>query len=240
MSVAIIWDFDGTLVDTRAKNYAVACRIVTEYLGRPACSLPALTSVEAFEAAYRRVRNWRELYTHAFGFDEQVVDELGAKWTPYQLADPTPVAPFEGIPDVLAGLGTRPLGIVSQNARANIRRMLREWGLDGHFELVVGYEEVASHRQKPAPDGLLHCIEHLVGAGPATVLYVGDHEADAECAVNAAATLMERGLPVTVHAVAACFADLDRPQRWRHPPHFTATHPTEVMDIVNRIERRAP
>lgn len=121
---AIVWDYDGTLVDTRLKNFRVARRIVAEVSGRPAERFAALRSIAAYEAALRRTANWRELYGRAFGFSEDETDGAGALWTGFQLEDETPVAPFDGIAETLAALAHLPHGIVSQNARTTIARAL--------------------------------------------------------------------------------------------------------------------
>ena len=44
---AVIWDFDGTLVDTRAKNIAVNRRIIEAVTGRPWTGLPEATPRKA-------------------------------------------------------------------------------------------------------------------------------------------------------------------------------------------------
>ena len=66
MFTAILWDYDGTLANTPVKNIAVTRAV----LGRldPALLDPlpeALSSLDAYQAANYRWRNWRELYQHA-------------------------------------------------------------------------------------------------------------------------------------------------------------------------------
>ncbi len=156
---AVIWDYDGTLVDSREKNRWVTRHIVGQVTGREPDVFPALRSLAAYDAATRKTVNWRVLYRDVLGLSEEETAHAGVLWS-------------------------------SQNSRALIRRALAESDLDGFFHFVVGYEEVAHARQKPAPDGLLMCVEQLGVSGPASILFVGDHEGDMECAWSV------RGTPI--------------------------------------------
>ena len=166
---AIIWDYDGTLVDTRLKNYQVNRAILEAVTGKSADEFEGLTSFESHEAAYRRAANWRELYLFEYGLTEQQTDEAGKLWAPYQLQDKTPSPLFGGIPEVLEALDNFPQGIVSQNGKAIILEVLAQHGLAKYFDCFVGYEEVEFKRQKPAPDGLLYCLEELTHFEPGRV-----------------------------------------------------------------------
>ncbi|MFN2222862.1 MAG: hypothetical protein ACK2UH_09940, partial [Candidatus Promineifilaceae bacterium] len=48
-----VWDFDGTLVDTRRKNWQVTRALIPAVSGRPPEAFPALASLEAIEGARR-------------------------------------------------------------------------------------------------------------------------------------------------------------------------------------------
>jgi phosphoglycolate phosphatase len=75
-----------------------------------------------------------------------------------------------------AGLKT---GIVSTKYRYRIEAILARDGLTGHFDVIVGGEDVVRH--KPEPEGLYRAIERIGTSGPDTV-YVGDHPVDAMAA----------------------------------------------------------
>ncbi|MEE8062223.1 MAG: hypothetical protein V3T16_10335, partial [Gemmatimonadales bacterium] len=70
---AVIWDYDGTLVDSCERNLSVTREIITTVTLRPADSDEALVSVASYRAATVRSRNWRDLYATEFGFSEQHV-----------------------------------------------------------------------------------------------------------------------------------------------------------------------
>ena len=57
---AVIWDYDGTLVDTRQKNLAVTREIVWEVLQKSFEEFPALATIENYEQANLASVNWRD------------------------------------------------------------------------------------------------------------------------------------------------------------------------------------
>ncbi len=228
---AVIWDYDGTLVDSSARNLAATRAILERLTGRAAEEFPAVTSPGRYQAAIRRSRNWRDLYAREFGLGETEVDQAGALWTEYQRASggvPGPETPvFPGIPETLRALAAVPHGIVSQNASAVIAAELTARRLSAHFRIVIGFEDVPRDRQKPAPDGLLRCAEALAREG-GTLFYVGDHETDAACAALARVELAGR---LRVVSIAACWAEPAQ-EGWTVEPDHRAGRPGEVVEIV--------
>ncbi len=225
---AIIWDYDGTLVDTREKNFRVARRIISQVCGDPPERFPALRSLEAYGRALHRTANWRELYRREFGLSEDETDRAGSLWTGYQLEDETPAALFEGIREALVALDGVPHGIVSQNARETIAQALAHADIAEYFRHIVGYEEVDVRRQKPEPDGLLACVEALTGLASGWVLYVGDHDTDVRCARHANEALAAAGRAVRIGAVGVRFGVTAAPA-WAVAPDHVAKHPKEVV-----------
>jgi phosphoglycolate phosphatase-like HAD superfamily hydrolase len=82
---AIIWDYDGTLVDTCHKNLNVTKKIIASTTKTDASKFPALQSLEKYDVANRRTSNWRELYRQEFNLTENQIDEAGRMWSAYQL-----------------------------------------------------------------------------------------------------------------------------------------------------------
>jgi len=230
---AVVWDFDGTLVDSHVKNLAVTRAIVERITQRPAGAFEALASLADYLAALARTRNWREFYALAFGLSEADVDRVGRLWVEHQLGDSTPTPLIEGIPAVLRSLRHLPHGIVSQNAKAAIAAVLDSNGLSGHFQAIIGFEEVDLRRQKPAPDGLLRCVEILTGCRPGCVFYIGDHETDAICAARAREELAARKLRVEVISVGACYGG-EPATTWAVRPDHIVRRPEEIVEIVAR------
>jgi HAD superfamily hydrolase (TIGR01549 family) len=233
--IAFVWDFDGTLADTRRRNFNVVRRLLAENTRRSIEDIPALASPETYDRVNRGYANWRDLYTREFGFSEDETDRLGRMWTQYQLGDDTPAEIFEGIREVLAELDGVAHGIVSMNAKEQIVRTLEGARLLPHFRVVVGYDQVPINRQKPEPDGVLACLEQLTALGRGRALYVGDHETDVRCARNARQALAASGHEVEVVSVAACFAGHAGPADWTHQPDHVAWSPREVVAIAQRL-----
>lgn len=237
---ALIWDFDGTLVDTRRRNLSVTREIVERVAGREAAEFPALATVERYERLNRRVANWRELYREAFGFDEEEIDRAGELWAEHQLRSPVPTPLFEGVAEAVAGVPDVPQGVVSLNARENIEKVLDGEGLRDRFRTIVGYEEVPLRRQKPAPDGLLRCLETLGATGTGSVLYVGDHLTDVRCAAAANRRLREDGSSIRVVAVAAGYGPTSEPAGWSPAPDHVARRPVDVTELARRMTSGGP
>jgi HAD superfamily hydrolase (TIGR01549 family) len=231
----VLWDFDGTLVDSRAKNLQVTQQIVGRVTGRSAATFPVLRSLDSYDDATRQTTNWRTLYREVMGLSEEETDCAGSLWSEYQLRDETPTPFYDGVRDALRVLGHLRQGIVSQNSRAHIGRMLAVAGLNELVQSVVGYEEVAQARQKPAPDGLLLCLEHLEIQAPATILFVGDHEADMECAHNASRALQNREIDMAFLGVAALWGAHTQVLEWRLEPAFRAYRVSEMPEIVRSL-----
>ena len=229
---AIVWDFDGTLVDSRHKNLSVNRKLIAHVTGRPADSFPLLRSQELFEAADARSKNWRDFYRHDFGLSEMETDEGGRLFTEYQLQDDTPTPVFPGIGGVLASLDDLPQGVVSQNSRAMIRVTMEQARLDHHIGAIIGYEEVAAGEQKPAPAGLLRCLQELTQLRPGTVFCIGNFETDILQAVKAQETLNQKGLDIKIVTIGAFYGMATVDGSWGTRPDYGVQHPEEIIWIV--------
>ena len=234
--LAIIWDFDGTLVDTRQKNLNVTRRIIEQIIMKKADTFPVLSSLENYISATSKATNWRELYTRKFGLTNRQTDLAGTLWTKYQLQDNTPTKLFPGIYDVLLQLQNIPHGIVSQNSHSNILKLLNEYGLEDLFKAVIGYEEVDIIRQKPEPDGLLACINKLCNSSSGNVFYIGDHETDIVCANNANAVLKTKNSGIEISSIAAHYGVVDDISNWNTKSDFTAEKVEDIIEFSKLME----
>ncbi len=226
-------------MDTRRKNLAVTRAIVETITERPASAFDALRSQADYDAALARTVNWRAFYARAFGMTEPQVDRAGALWGEYQLQDQTETPAFPGIAEALEALTHLPHGIVSQNGRSNIWTILETTNLAHHFSAVIGYEEVDLKRQKPAPEGLLQCLEALTHLEPGYVFYIGDHATDALCAAEARAVLAERKVKVEVVSVGA-FYGVAPQDTWAVTPDHVARRPADIVGIIHRYTASPP
>jgi HAD superfamily hydrolase (TIGR01549 family) len=169
-----------------------------------------------------------------FGMSEETLSEAGRLWTEYQLSDDTVSPIYAGVESVLGKLRDLPHGIVSMNSKGNIERSLGNASLLDRFESVIGYEEVSEARQKPAPDGLLMCLDQLTGMAPGHVAYVGDHQIDIECARNANEALTADDYDIHVFSIGAAYGIGTESGAWPEEPDYTTQCPDDIASIVRR------
>jgi len=230
--IAVIWDFDGTLVDSHPKNLSVNREIVQRVTGREHRMFASLSSTEAYERAVARSGNWRDFYAREFGFTEEDMDRAGELWPELQLADPTPQLPFDGIPEALEKMAGVPHAILSQNDSRVVRQALRRAGLMEKFVSVFGHAELDRCDQKPAGGGLLRCVRSLGLKGDARVYFVGDHVTDAMTVQDARMLLNgNSGRHPEIVSVGALFgATKDTP--WPVVPDHFVRNPAELVRLV--------
>ena len=225
---AVIWDYDGTLVDSRQKNLSVTRKIVEKITNRSADEFPMLTDLEMYHRATMESSNWRKFYREEFELNKEEVDEAGSLWTVYQLNDSTPVKVFDGIREGMNSIETIPQGIVSQNSKSNIERQLKSDDLIKYFSHISGYEEVALDMQKPEPDGLISCIKDLTDSEDGTIFYIGDHETDIQCAARANQILGD----LEVLSIGVLYGTGIDNVKWNTRPDFEANSVQELFDII--------
>jgi len=233
---AIIWDYDGTLVDTRHKNLNVTRNIIKNIIETDAEEFSALRSLENYHSANRRASNWRELYRQEFNLSEKQIDVAGRLWTAYQLNDDTEVVIYEGLEAIINDLAEFPHGIVSQNSRSSITQDLAKKYLLPFFKYIVGYEEVDLKKQKPEPDGLLSCMEKLSALESGYVCYIGDHETDVRCVRAANRALQEENVNVKIFSIGACYDSGTDTSTWNVHPDFEAQKVEDILEIVDKIK----
>jgi phosphoglycolate phosphatase-like HAD superfamily hydrolase len=228
---AILWDFDGTLADSAAKNIAITKQILARVAPRlTGGNLPRYLQNETdYHFANHGADNWRDLYREFFGMTPDEIEAAGPLWESYQMLDNTGVTLFDGVAETIGQLSHFPQGICSANATRKIRQVLEEHGISSAFRSVIGYEDLPHHHQKPAPDGGLKCLREIFGETRGkTILYVGDHVAD----VLFARGLAERlGPSNTVISVVVTHSGAN-PQQWRVQPDEVIDKPTALTALV--------
>jgi len=232
MKLAIIWDFDGTLIDTRRKNFNVTRQIIEHVTGKPANQYDCLQTTKKYLVATLKAKNWQELYKKEFKFTEHDINLVGKLWTKFQLKDETPTKLFSEFKDVISKLKHIPQGIVSQNSRSNIIKILESYNLAEKFVSIIGYEEIDLTKQKPDPSGLIKCITEIYKDGCDKVLYIGDHETDAMCAINANLQLSN----TEIIPIAAAYGTLENPEIWKILPHYILHEVSDLLKIVQELE----
>ncbi len=173
----IVFDFDYTLADSstgviESVNYALG------RLGLPGASDEAIRKTIGLSLPNTLVALAGQKHAgHADEFFRLFVERADVV-----MHDATQLFGF--VPNVVEQLRDAgySLGIVSSKFRRRIEAVLERDGLSGHFEVVVGGEDVKAF--KPDPSGLLSALERLSSTSQDT-LYVGDSVTDAETARRA-------------------------------------------------------
>jgi HAD superfamily hydrolase (TIGR01549 family) len=232
---AIIWDYDGTLVDSRIKNLNVTRKIIEKATGKKHSHFPALANLPDFEKAHQQSKNWRDFYFREFHFTEEQTNHVGAWWTEFQLSDDTSVELYPGVLQLLSALKKYPQAIVSQNSRDNILNLVKKQKIEDIITYVVGFEEVKINRQKPYPDGLLKCLQNIDSSEPGTIFYIGDHETDVQLAFNTNQYFKNNGSKLNVISLGAFFIFPIDTSGWTYKPDFKANNIDDVLEIINNF-----
>ena len=199
---AVVFDLDGTLVDTAPDLQAHVNAVLSE-LGCPELELADVRRLVG-DGARTLLRRGLEA---SGGVPEDVdLDLLYRRFLERYTADPARRSTVnEGVVPVLRSLAARAvrLGVCTNKAQAPSDRLLRALGLDRFFEAVVGGDAVPA--KKPAAGHLAAVLARL-GAPPARAVMVGDsgHDVAAARALGVPCILVSFGYtPVPARALGA-------------------------------------
>jgi len=178
---AVIFDLDGTLVDSAPDLHAAANALLEERNAGPL----TLAQVRGFVG--NGIPKLVERCLEAVGksTDGAALSRAVARFKRIYGANPaTLTRPFDGVEEMLGALSARGflLGVCTNKPEALTRQVLAGVAIDRHLRAVVGGDSTKAMKPDPAP--LLHCAG-LLGTGSDETLYVGDSEIDAETAVAA-------------------------------------------------------
>ena len=165
---AILFDLDGTLLDTLEDMADALCRTMDRF------GLPHRTLQEVRCFVGNGAKRLVELATGAEG--DRLAEILAVYKEDYDRNYLIKTAPYPGIMQLLDELHAAGclIGIVSNKPDSTVRS-LADALFQGKADIAVG--EKAGIRRKPAPDTVLAAMEAL-GATKAETVYVGDSEVD--------------------------------------------------------------
>lgn len=225
---AILWDYDGTLVNTNIKNFLVNKEI---YLLVKKEKIPeVLQSFEKYKEAENKARNWKELYEKYFGFSQKEIEYAASIWGDLSLKNKTSVKLFEGILELIKKIKL-PQGICSQNCSNNIKSVLKKYKMDNYFQSIIGYKDISFENQKPHHEGFILCLEKMKIKNNGIFFYVGDHKEDVQFAKNAEEFLRKKGDNIKILTIAACYSGADT-KKWDLKPDYEAYVPSDIYKII--------
>ena len=174
----IIFDFDGTLCDTRS-NIIIAFRATMEHLGlemrdEETCGATiGLTLRDGFKSMYP-------------DFDDAKIDYCVETYRQIFAERRKELMPdlFPGVKETLEALRKRGYRMTIATSRLTDSLMLfmRHHGIDHYFEYAVGSDSVTHH--KPHPEPALKTLREL-NIAPSEAIMVGDMPVDIAMAHNA-------------------------------------------------------
>lgn len=175
----IVFDLDGTLIDSAPDIHAAANAVLAEAGAAPISLADTRRFIgngaPVFVARMRAAR----------ALPEEAQAPLYAAFAARYAEAVELTKPYAGVfsaLDALAAQGHR-MGICTNKPIIPTRAVMDHLGLTRHFAAIIGGDSLPVHKPDPAP---LHaCFHALAGGEAAAQLYVGDSEVDAECAQRA-------------------------------------------------------
>lgn len=181
MPRAVIFDLDGTLVDSAPDLHAAANLLLAELGAAPL----SLTQIHGFVGAgvpklVERCLTASDLPANGAA----LADAVDRFKEIYGAAPANLTRPHPGVEATLGALSARGLrlGVCTNKPEGLTRQVLSGLGLDRHIHAAVGGDTLDV--MKPDPRMLAHAAG-LLGAGLEETVFVGDSEIDAETAANA-------------------------------------------------------
>lgn len=178
----VVFDLDGTLIDSRRDLADAANALVREYGGAP-LTVDQVTAMvgEGVAVLVRRA-------LLAAGLDPQTPGAVQRFMAHYDVRLTAHTRPYPGVPEMLATLRADglTLAVLTNKPGTATGQILERLGLARFFSSTAGGDTAAG--RKPDPAGLLDLIGRA-GASPSSTLMVGDSPVDMETARRAGARI---------------------------------------------------
>ena len=209
---AILFDLDGTLIDTIELILSSARHAFEEWPVRP-----------TDEEWVRGIGTPLVQQLRAYAANDDEVALLLARYRRYQNEHHDRLTRcYDDVPDVIAALADRghQMAVVTSKASPIAHQSLAFVGLDHFFPVVVGYDDTARH--KPDPEPVRVALSRL-GVSPDDAVFVGDSLHD-----------ILAGNGADVMTIAALWGPFDRETLAdARPDHFIECM-AELPGVLNR------
>lgn len=204
----VVFDLDGTLVDSAPDLHGIANRVLADR------ALPPITLDEARSFIGQGVVVFVRKLRAARGIPDADHAALLAQYLALYEEAVTLTVLYPGVVEALVALRAEghALGLCTNKPMRPTLALLRHLDLEQHFLTIIAGDSLPVHKPDPGP---LHAAFEMAGVtGPA--IYVGDSEVDAETARRAGIPLLlftegYRATPVADlphHKAFSSFADL--------------------------------
>lgn len=174
MYKAIIFDVDGTLIDTEKAVLLSLQQTLSTAHGKQfelkdlhfALGIPGVNALLQL------------------GIEESEINNSIDLWNQYMVEYQHEIGVFSGITETLSALKNMniPLGIVTSKTKDEIVQDFDPLGISHFFHIAISADDTEQHKPHPAP---LHKYLEKSGFEPQDVLYIGDTIYDEQCARDA-------------------------------------------------------
>lgn len=236
MIKSILWDYDGTIANSNAKNYIVTLDLFRHEAPQIFdLNPPNLTSQSAFDEALKNYEDWRELYQDCYKLSCEETERLGSLWAHYQISSNIKTPLFSGIAEIIKKFSFTKQAVISQNGSENIRNVLSEYDIDRYFNVFVGIDEVPGNLAKPNHSSFITTLKKMnVSPEDGIIIYIGDHEVDTQFVRSTQAYLNSLSINNNIKAVAVSYGGSE-PTKWKTTPDFIASNTKELDSILTII-----
>lgn len=215
MNKAVIFDLDGTLIDS-LPDIAEYVNITLEKYGAPKKDVCKIRQYIGNGA--------RNLILRSFdgAIEGERAEEILAFYNKSYTESGSPKTRlFEGVKEVLFELKKRgyKLGVLTNKPQVTTDGVYQTYLKEIGFDAVVG--QTAGKKIKPNPDTLLELLNSL-GVLVENAYMVGDGETDVEVAINAG-----------VHGVAVLWGYRDKDQLLNAGAKVFADKPSDLLKVIN-------
>jgi phosphoglycolate phosphatase len=201
----LIFDFDGTLVNSLDATLRVANQLAPEFGYRPA---------QPHEIEALRGSSYRDIASE-LGIAWHKIPLIAARIRKELRSSVSSMPTFEGLPHVLAELHRRgiKLGILTSNERNNVERFLAARGLD-YFDFITESASVWGKERR------LRSLLKKMGLKHDHVAYVGDEVRD-----------IEATKPIGMRMIAVGWGYTAQSRLAAHQPDHLLNAPEELLTI---------
>jgi phosphoglycolate phosphatase len=215
--VLVVFDLDGTLIDSRRDLADSANDMLASYGARP-LDEDAVASMVGYGAATLVQRA-----ITAAGIEASIEEALGRFLAAYDRRLIRHTRPYEGVPRALDELQSRQLAmalLTNKPLRQSIK-ILDAFGLSKYFRWMVGGD--GPWPRKPSPEGVRFLMSQAA-AGPGETMLIGDSAVDLQTSRNA-------GIRICLARYGFGFADLATGDLTGD--ELLVDNPTEIAGVLN-------
>lgn len=223
---ALIFDLDGTLVDSAPDIHGAVARMLADEGAAPL----SLEQIRGFIGHGVPTLISRVMAARGESPDEARAAALEVRFLRHYAAAPAEQTTLHaGVTEALAALAAagHRIGLCTNKPASAARAVLAAFGIDHYFATVTGGDSLAERKPHPAP---LHATLRALGGDDAA--YVGDSEIDATAAAAA-------GIPLLLYTGGYRHAPIETLPHFRAFDSFSAL-PAIVAELATPAQPRPP